>query len=353
MVRRHEDRKGLGPIRAIRDHSVLFVLLALMTFAGLLFIAVTLAKDPTIKARLRVEAIELDELAEDPASLTKPASFEADELRTALLATSPSGEATSTGAIPENADWRGLLTVTEADEKGEFVMELTIADAGEAVDWLDGLIARLIADMNERQQGLRQEALSWIQKRETVWQAKVDQAKAAILDNPFDPDPSRVGGQHASEKLLRLMLAALEETDKGQVPELASDVAQLNAKLALFERGQDAQLEYGTALRNAEAERARLQKEAGMLTAEGAIFDQPAVIILASAAGSRSQTFDRVRTIGLTPLLPALAVASLVLALLGTMLANLIWARPKVDAGTFLNDPNWPLPPTAVREPSI
>ena len=360
-----QEENRLGDIGAVRERPLLFVVLAASLFVGALLVAKGLETPPSIEARIRTEVVKLADDSEDPASLIKPATFDSDDLRKALLATpTPQAEKRRTSLL--GAGWQERLTITNGDETGEFVITLDGDDAPQSVDGVNDLVSAVVYGLNRRRAEQKDKALAWIENKAAAWEVRIDQAKGAILQNPFDPDLSRSGGPAASEKLLRQMINAMNEAQSSQPAKdresgttngsaarangLASDVDRLKGALADLEAGRAAQLEHGKVLKEAEAGLTRLREGAGKITAEGALLDRPAAVVLAPASVIEAGTPTYLWAVGWPVLVPAFAALSIVLALLATVIACRIRPPVEVAADDYLNDPNWPHPPSAQRE---
>lgn len=347
---RQESRAGATG--AIRERLWLFAVLAASLLLGALSVTKALITPPSIEARIRTEIIELGVDGEDPASLVRPAPIDADGLRNALLATSPS-ETESTQTPLSDAGWRERLTVVTGDETGAFAIRLSGDDEPETVDAVNGLIAAFIEGLNRRRAEQKDEALAWIEKSAEAWRARIDEAKGAILRSPFDPDLTQTGGRTASERLLRQMIDAMTDAKSGSEAGAngpASDEMRLRGVLTELEAGRAAQLEHGSALKEAEAGLTQLHKESAEIIAEGGVLDRPAAVILAAASVVKTGLPTYLWAIGWPALVPAYVVLSMVLALIGTVAACWIWPPAEVAAEDYLNDPNWPLPADAKRE---
>ena len=220
---------------------------------------------------------------------------------------------------------------------------------------MNALIAKIVDRLNRRRTEQKEAALAWIEETGANWQARIDRVKEMIANNPFNPDPAEIGGLPDEEKLLQLMIDATSEAQtkgRGDDDTLQSDLTRLTNVLVELKAGRAAQLEHGTALRNAEVSLARHYEEAALLTAEGGILDRPAAKILESASSSVLVGGPAwlPRALGWPIVIPALAVLSLMLALIFTK--AVCWLKPSDDvrSDSYLNDPNWPLPPGARQE---
>ena len=129
-------------------------------------------------------------------------------------------------------------------------------------------------------------------------------------------------------------------------------MARLSDALEQLEAGQAAQLEYGTALKEAETALADLRTKAGPLTGDGGILARPAVTVLEPASASLPVA-GFYAGLGMWPLLCGLIVMSLGAAFVATALVCRLKPNAEIAAGAYLDDPNWPLPQGARRELSV
>ncbi len=357
-IRQGSRAGGLG---AIRERPWLFVVLAAVFFAGALFTARALIGASLTEARIRIEIIALDRKAENVSSLIKPIRFDADGLKSALLGEDGLGTGEAGNDRPD-PDWRDRLTTSKGGEDGEFIIQLGGANPFQVNGGLSGQLKAFVDRQNRHRAKQRTEAEFWIEQRRAAWQARIDEAKAAIVQSPFDPALPRPSGRSESMKLLRLMIDAMAEAKTAQQfsdherqgDDLAADTTRLADVSRKIEAGRAAQLHYGTLLREAEAGLARLDEDARELRREDGVLRRPAAVITSMpASGQVSKPLQHLRTAGWQIILPALAIASLILALIVTLIVCKLWPPLEVARDDYLNDPHWPLPQNAHRDLSI
>lgn len=363
-----QDRRssGVGPFGAIRERPMLFVAMSALTFAVMLSALWALLAPPHLGARLRTNLIELDSTASDPSTLIRPAPLTAARLRAAIGGGADNVQAAAAATAAEAPLMPDLIRMEAADGNGAVITELGW-DAGpeiiaEVTDQLAAFVDRLNAERAEQ----RMNALAWLERRGAAWQAGIDEAKAAILQSPFNPDTSWTKNPAKSEQLLRMMIRATVEAkttaengDAGSASsgrpdaatELASDAARMATVLADLQAGQDAQLEHGKALKEAEAALANHRQQAAILMSEGSLLSRPAARVLEPPAVKAQNWIQQLQAAGWQALLPILTLLSLITATVGTFVVCRIWPGPGEERNDdYLNDPNWPLPPGAHRD---
>ncbi len=354
-----------GGIGAIRERPGFFLSLAVIFFSSALLASKALIEPPSIEARIRTEIIDLDAEAEDANSLITPNPFDAQSLRSTLF-DEKGLDAENTGNRRPDVTWYDGLTIRAGGEDGEFVIRLGGDDAFQADEKLNGLLQAFASHQNRRRAEQKTEAAFWIERQRTAWQARIDEAKAAIVQSPFDPALPRASGRSESAQLLRFMIdatteaqAARQANNQGAALEygsgassngLATETTRLTDALRELEAGRAAQLRHGTQLKEAEAGLAKLEGAMRELMARDSILDRRAVTILAPAFAEVTNPLQHIRIAGWQILLPALAFASLVLASIATL--SIYGLKPPIKAalGDHLNDPHWPLPPDAHRD---
>lgn len=367
MTTRLESGTGhdASVISAVRERPLLFVTIAASLLACVVISVLQLGKAGAIEARLRSEIVTIDTNTDDPDNLIRSTSVSPEALRAAILGASGDGN-----TRPSGSAWDQDLWVERSTKEGEFVVGFDTSDVAEAQQWLDDLITAFADAANDERAQQKIEVMAWTMRREASWRGRIDQAKAAIVDSPYDPDLERNGGPTRGEKLLRLMIDAMTEvrtatwTDNqslGAATDIAGDdgsdlalaEARLNDALARLEAGQAAQLEYGTALKQAETGLAQLRLRTALLIGDRGLLARPAVTVLETASAAIPVIG---RHLGGTPIwlpLSVLVLFCLAVALGATTLVSRLKPAADIAAGAYLNDANWPLPQGARRELSI
>ncbi len=353
-----------GVLGAIRERPGLFIILAVMFFATALLASRTLIEPPSIEARLRIDIIDLDREAEDIGSLINPTLLDPESLKSALL--EGEGQDAGPGEGRRPAALRDRLTIGADAEEGAFIIRLGGDEAFQADETLNGLLQAFASRQNRRRAEQKTETAFWIERQRTVWQARLDKAKAAIVQNPFNPALPKASGRSESAKLLRFMIDATIEAQEARPAEdldvalesgpqassgaLAAETSRLTDALQQLEAGRAAQLRHGKQLKEAEAGLARLDRDAKELMGRDGVLDRRAVSITAPAFAEVKHPLQHLRAAGWAVLLPALGIVSLVFALIATLIVCRF--RPPIEAASaeHLNDPHWPLPPHAHRE---
>ena len=190
----------------LRERPLLFVVLAAFLIASVVIGTFRLFGEPSVEARLRAAIIEIDSDADDPDALVRPVPLGPERLRAALLQASEAIE-----GRPSGGSWRHDLWVERSIGGDVFVVGLHGSDTDQLRSRLDGLISSFADQANDRRAQQKIQAMAWTLRREAALRTRIDDAKAAIVDNPFNPDLTGADRPTRSGKLLRLMIDATAE----------------------------------------------------------------------------------------------------------------------------------------------
>lgn len=358
----------ISAFHALRERPFMFALLLVFLFAGLVLggrIFSPAMPAPLIEAHLRLTPIEVDETAVDPASLVKSADFNLDNLLEFVLAgMALDRHGADKGSTP------AAVSIKEGSEDGSVVISFRGFERPDnIVAHVNERLHTFADNLNVEQTRQRDKVRPWIRRSGMLLLAEIEEAKAAILQSPFDAGSPSIEDPLRAEKLLRLMLSATVEARVGlqaeangsasnewphtEIASLAADATRMTTALSALEVRHAAQLKHVNALKKTEAKLAEFLRATADLQDASGLLNQPAVTILAPAAIKEAVWFrlTRVATTDWRSLLTSSALLSLLLALPMIALICIIWPKPAaITAADYLNNPNWPLEPGAYRE---
>ncbi len=353
----------------VRERPLLFVVLTAFLFAIMAFGATAFTgaanSAGSIEAHLHAELIDIDRSATTPANLVKPRPFDQDSLADFLL----KDESLNNSAKRQSAEGKReemAVTFEPGDEEG-LIMTLSGVDNPEnLVDSVNDRINAFFEKLNLERVMQREFASSLMDRFGSVWQSKVDEAKSAISLSPIDASSTSGEDPFKTERLLQLMIDAtakakenLEVKGTGseviedastEMVSLTTDVTRLTSAMADLEARHAIQLQQVKALKNAEDGLARHVRELETVQASDSLLNRPAAVILSPVA-VKGENGGFWKTGG--AIWVAMLALSLFLAFLGTAAANRFQAKPaqtNADTAEMFNNPNWPLPPGAVRD---